>query len=82
LSRNRAYVVRNAITVAFLTRTIRNIPVEVRLGPADGVPEDCVVNLDLINTVPRSALSSSVCTLTVARMTEVEAAIRFALHMS
>jgi mRNA interferase MazF len=26
LSRNRAYQVRNAVTVAFLTRTIRDIP--------------------------------------------------------
>lgn len=30
LSRNRAYTVRNAVTVAFVTTTIRNIPVEVR----------------------------------------------------
>ena len=38
LSRDRAYAVRNAVTVAFLTTTVRNIPVEVRLTPADGVP--------------------------------------------
>ena len=33
LSRDEAYSVRNAITVAEVTRTIRKIPVEVSLGP-------------------------------------------------
>jgi len=82
LSRNRAYAIRKAVTVAFLTRTIRNIPVEVRLGPADGVPEDCVANLDLINTIPMDTLASRLCILTPARMAEVEAAVRFALDLS
>ena len=45
LSRDRAYAVRSAVTVAFVTTVIRGIPVEVRLGPADGMPKDCVVNL-------------------------------------
>src|SRR5947208_17040147 len=81
LSRNRAYRVRNAVTVSFLTRTIRGIPVEVRLGITDGVPEECVVNLDLINTIPRDALTSRVCALAPARMAQVEAAIRFALDL-
>ena len=31
LSRNKAYEVRNAVTVAEITTTIRNIPVEVKL---------------------------------------------------
>ena len=46
LSRNEAYVVRNAVTVAEITTTIRGIPVEVVLGPQDGLPKKCVVNLD------------------------------------
>ena len=58
LSRDRAYAVRNAVTVAFLTTTVRNIPVEVPLTRADGVPKDCVVNLDLINTIPRPRFTS------------------------
>ncbi len=32
LSRDRAYAVRTAITVAFITTTIRNIPAEVKLS--------------------------------------------------
>jgi len=62
LSRDRAYTVRNAVTVAFLITTRRNIPVEVPLSSAaDGVPKDCVVNLDVINTIPKSAIASRIC---------------------
>lgn len=81
LSRDRAYAVRNAVTVAFLTTTIRNIPVEVRLTPADGVPKECVVNLDLINTIPKSTLDQRICTLSAGKLQDVEAAIRFALDL-
>lgn len=82
LSRDRAYAVRNAVTVAFLTGTVRNIPVEVKLSPADGVPKDCVVNLDLINTVPKAALADHLCTLSPAKIAEVDNAIRFALDLT
>ena len=82
LSRNRAYAVRNAVTVAFVTTTIRNIPVEVRLSTADGVPRECVVNADLINTIPKASLGTYICTLTPAKMADVEKAIRFALDLS
>lgn len=82
LSRNRAYAVRNAVTVAFVTTTIRSIPVEVRLSTADGVPRECVVNADLINTIPKSSLSAHICTLTAAKLVDVEKAIRFALDLS
>ncbi|HZL33844.1 MAG TPA: type II toxin-antitoxin system PemK/MazF family toxin [Tepidisphaeraceae bacterium] len=81
LSRDRAYVVRSAVTVAFLTTTIRNIPVEVKLTPADGVPKDCVVNLDTINTIPKSALEQRICALSAGRLTEVRKALQFALDI-
>ena len=82
LSRDRAYAVRNAITVAFLTTTVRNIPVEVKLTTADGVPRECVVSADLINTIPKATLSSRITALSTARLAEVEAAIRFALDLA
>jgi len=44
LSRNEAYSVRNAVTVAEVTSTIRHIPVEVNLGTEDGLPKKCVIN--------------------------------------
>lgn len=81
LSRDRAYSVRTAVTVAIVTRTIRNIPVEVRLGPKEGLPKDCVVNLDEILTVPMSLVASRICTLDEAKIREVEKAICFALDL-
>jgi len=81
LSRDRAYAVRNAVTGAFLTTTIRNIPVEVALGPADGLPKPCVVNLDVVNTIPKAALAERITTLSVAKLAEVAKALRFALDL-
>jgi len=56
LSRDEAYAVRNAVTVAEVTTTIRGIPVEVELGPEDGLPKKCVVNLDTIVTIRKDLL--------------------------
>ena len=81
LTRNRAIPVRNAVTVAEITRTIRGIPVEVRLDEGDGMPTACVVNLDVINTVPKALLIKRITTLSDEKMAQVEAAIRYALGM-
>ena len=80
-SRNRAYAVRSAVTVAFLTTTIRNIPTEVPLGPADGLPKPCVANLDVINTIPKTALTQRISTLSSTKLAEVAKAARFALEL-
>ncbi|MCD6093408.1 MAG: type II toxin-antitoxin system PemK/MazF family toxin, partial [Candidatus Omnitrophica bacterium] len=64
LSRDEAYEVRNAVTVAQVTTTIRNIPVEVFLDKKDGLPQKCVVNLDTITTIRKSILTKRICLLT------------------
>jgi mRNA interferase MazF len=81
LSRDRAYAVRTAVTVAFITTTIPNIPVEVRLGAADGMSRECVINLDVVNTIPKSNLAAQVTTLSPIKLADVERALRFALGM-
>ena len=81
LTRNQAIPVRNAVTVAEITRTIRDIPVEVRLDEGDGLPTACVVNLDVINTVPKALLTGRATVLSDEKMAQVEAAIRYALGM-
>ena len=53
LSRNEAYAIRELVTVAPVTTRVRQIPTEVPLGPAEGLPKSCVVNLDTITTIPR-----------------------------
>jgi len=81
LSRDSAYAVRASVTVAPVTRTIHGVPVEVRLGPEDGLPRDCVVNLDNILTIPKSRLERALSTLSPAKVSQINAAIRFALAL-
>ena len=81
LSRNAAYKVRTSITVAIITRTIREIPVEVMLDKSDGMPSRCVVNLDDILTIPIVTLKDRLATLWPERMAELEKAIKFALDI-
>jgi mRNA interferase MazF len=81
LSRNTAIRVREFITVAQVTTVIRQLPVEVHLGKADGMPKNCVVNLDVLTTIPKSQLTERICQLSLSKMKEVEEAVKFALGM-
>jgi mRNA interferase MazF len=81
LSRNAAYSVRSSVTVAPITRTVHEIPVEVRLGPEDGLPKGCVASLDNILTVSKKRLDRSLTTLSPERMRAIEQAIKFALDL-
>ena len=81
LSRDEAYAVRNQVTVAPVTTRIRRIPVEVALGPKDGLPKPCVANLDSLVTIPKSQLKERVTLLQAEKIKRVDAAIRFALGL-
>ena len=81
LSRNEAYSVRNAVTVAEITSTIRHIPVEVNLGTEDGLPKKCVINLDTIITIRKELLTEKITDLIPEKINKVEEAIRFALDL-
>ena len=81
LSRNEAYAVRNAVTVAEVTSTIRGIPVEVELGPEDGLPKKCVVNLDTIVTIRKNSLVERIALLRDERINRIDSAIKFALSL-
>lgn len=81
LSRDKAVQVREYVTIAEITRTIRDIPVEVSLNLEDGLPQPCVVNLDVINTIPKQVLVKFVSALNVNKMNKVEAALKFALDL-
>ncbi len=81
LSRNEAYDVRLLVIVAPVTTRIRRIPSEVPLGTHDGMPHDCVANLDTITTIPKDCLQNRLTILSTKKLKEVEAAIRFALGM-
>jgi len=78
LTRNEAIPVLRKVTVAFLTTRIRDIPTEVRLGTADGLPKECVVSLDNLRHVSRSLLGEPITTLSGPRMHEVCRALAIA----
>lgn len=81
LSRDAAYRLRASVTVGVVTRTIRSIPVEVPLGPEDGMPQECVINLDDILTIPKARLIERITTLSPQKMTAVAKAVIFALDL-
>lgn len=81
LSRDEAYEVRNAVTVAQITTTIRNIPVEVLLDEKDGLPQKCVINLDTISTVRKAILTKRICSLRSDKINQINKAIKFALAL-
>ena len=79
LTRDSALAFLGEVTVAPLTSTIRDIPSEVVLTRADGLPRDCAVNLDHVQTVAKKKLGPLVTTLRGERMVEVGRALLFAL---
>jgi len=81
LSRDEAYSVRSLIIASPVTTRIRQIASEIPLGPDDGMPQDCVANLDTITTIPKDCLQGRIAILTDKKLSEVEAAIRFALGL-
>lgn len=57
MSRTELNVVRENIVVALITRTIRNIPLEIPVGKNEGLSKEGVVSLGDVYTVPKTLLS-------------------------
>lgn len=77
VTRSAVVPVLSTIVVAPVTRTIRSIPTEVRLGPEEGLSEECVATFDNLETVPwRGLLTTRVGALSPARRPELCAALR------
>jgi mRNA interferase MazF len=79
LSRDDAYEYLNKYVVAEVTTTIRNIPIEVPLGKAEGVTRRCVANCDNLRTVAASRLVKRLGSLAPSRHREVKRAVGYAL---
>jgi mRNA interferase MazF len=69
------------VTIAPITTTVRNIPSEVFLSKADGVPQDCAVNCDHLQTVSKKKIGPLITSLPPSKMIDVGRAIRFALDI-
>ncbi len=67
ITRSEAVPVLAGIVVAPVTRTTRDIPTEVRLGPAEGLPVECAASLDNLQRIDRDALAERVGSLGIRR---------------
>jgi mRNA interferase MazF len=79
LTRDTALSFLNAVTVAPITTTIREIPSELYIDQDDGMNESCAANFDNILTIPKTQVDDLITTLSFEKMLEAEKAIRFAL---
>ncbi len=79
LTRNSVLEYLGEVTVAPITSTIRDIPSEVLLGRRDGMPMDCAINLDHIQTVSKGRIGPVITNLSSEKMLELRSALLFAL---
>ena len=78
LSRQRFIERLSAILVAPVTSSVRGIPTEVALGPADGMRRRCAINFDNTFTLRVERCVERITTLSPEKMDEVCFAYRFA----
>ena len=81
LTRSRIIPHLTHLTVAPVTRSIRQIPTHVILTRQDGLDHDSAANLDNIVTIPKDAFSDKIVRLRQERMDQIFAAIRAAFDM-
>lgn len=81
LTRDSILEYLGAVTVAPITSTVRDIPSEVFLSRDDGMPKDCVINCDHIQTVSKGKIGSPITTLAPDKLKQVREAILFALDL-
>ncbi len=60
VTRSEAVPVLTGIVVAPVTRTVRDIPTEIRLGEAEGLPAECAASFDNLQRIRRSTLNERV----------------------
>ena len=78
LTRTHAISFLNQVSIAPITTTVRENETAVWLDESDGMRENCVINLDYIQTVPKHRLGKVFAHLSEEKMNEVFEAIKFA----
>ena len=79
LTRDSVLQYLGEVTVVPVTSTIRDIPSEVLLSQRDGMPRECAINLDHIQTVSKGKIGPLIVSLPSAKMNELRDALLFAL---
>lgn len=78
LTRQAAIPVLDRLVAVPATRTIRDIPTEVRLDDKDGMPEPCAFSFDNITTMPKALLTTRICRVSVEKLENICRALRAA----
>jgi mRNA interferase MazF len=81
LTRDSVLEYLGEVTIAPITSMVRDIPSEVFLSKADGLPRGCAVNCDHLQTVSKEKIGSLISTLSAQKMADVGRATRFALDI-
>lgn len=69
------------VTVAPITSTVRDIPSEVFLSREDGMPKECAINFDHVQTISKGKIGPLITTLPQNKLKEVRKATLFALDL-
>jgi len=81
LTRDSVLEYLGEVTIAPITSTVRSIASEVFLSKAEGMPRDCAVNCDHLQTVSKGKIGALITSLPQAKMANVGKAVRFALDV-
>ena len=81
VSRQEAYAVRALVIAAPVSTTVRGFAVEVRIGRREGLPKSGVINCDWLVTIPKTALTERIGTLSTTKRRQLDEALAFALGL-
>ena len=73
VTRSEAVPVLTGVVVAPVTRTIRSIPTEIRLGADEGLETECVANFDGLQRILRTSLTTTIGNLGIRHQEICEA---------
>lgn len=82
VSRDEAYEIRTRITIVPVTRTRRDLPTEVPVGRAEGLPKEGVANADDVTTVSQKLLAGHAGALDASKVAALNRALSFALGLT
>lgn len=80
LTRNAAIAVLNRVLAVPATSTIRNIPTQVLLGLQEGLPKECALSFDNIETIPKWAFVDLITQLSSEKLNQVCYALALAIE--
>lgn len=81
VSREQAYALRTLLTVAKVTTRRRGVRSEVTLGPAEGLPRECVANSDDLLTIHKRQLIERIGTIPQDKVRDLDSALAFSLGL-